>query len=55
MRLKKLYAAIENSKVEDKDLMLTRVKLEMRTWLLRASLGFNVSLVTGLIVWLITK
>ena len=39
----------------DRELMITRVKLEVRTWILRASLAINVSLTVGFLVWLITS
>lgn len=36
---------------EDRELLMTRVKLEARTWMLRASIALNIGLITG---WMIS-
>lgn len=52
---KELYDQIESADDPDRELMLTRVKLEVRTWFLRASLALNVGLFSGFVVWVTTK
>ena len=39
----------------ERELLLLRTKLEVRTWFLRCSIALNMGLITGLVVWFVTK
>jgi hypothetical protein len=39
---------------ENKTIVELRTKLEIRTWFLRASLGFNIALIAGIVVRLLS-
>lgn len=38
-----------------RELLITRKKLEVRTWFLRMSIGLNIGLITGFIVSIASK
>lgn len=38
-----------------REIVLLRTKLEIRTWFLRASLALNMSLIAGIVVRIVTK
>lgn len=47
--------SLDSDPHENKVIAEQRVKIEIRSWFLRASLAVNVSLVTGLIVYIVTQ
>lgn len=38
-----------------REIILLRTKLEVRTWFLRCSIALNAGLISGLVVWVVTK
>lgn len=40
---------------DKREIVLLRTKLEIRTWFLRCSIALNTGLITGLVVWFVTK
>lgn len=40
---------------DQREIVLLRTKLEIRTWFLRASLALNMGLIAGVVVRLVTK
>jgi hypothetical protein len=40
---------------ENKTIVELRTKLEIRTWFLRVSIAFNVSLISGILVYVLTN
>lgn len=40
---------------ENKTIVELRTKLEIRTWFLRASMAFNISFLTGILVYVLTQ